>query len=566
MRTLSQYAAVLALALPALAFPLYGQQHPKLIVLVVVDQMRADYLERFAPYETGGLHFLVTRGANFVNANYEHMPTETCLGHSVLLSGRDPVHTGIVANDWYDRESGKMSYCVEDANSPLIGETGPAVSPKNLLGENFSDWLQSSYPSAQVFSISLKDRAAILMAGHHPQGVFWFSHDTGRFITSRYYGDRVPDWVEAFNHRHVVDSYAGKQWTTVLPLSSPAYHAQEVDGQFPHEMPNQPGRQLNSAVYGSPFGDELLEALAETAVRSNHLGENEHNAPDLLAVGFSSNDAVGHAYGPDSPEIADEQVRLDRTLGRLVDVLTTRIGSDNILWVLSADHGAEPTPEAELTLRNNKAARRLPFSQALESVEGQLNTIFKVSGKMHWFAGQTDTMLYFDRAELARHKITLSAATDALTTQVKNVPGVDGFYDVTHLDSVRDWIGPILRNSAFPTRSGDVYYLTHQWTLFSSKATGTSHGDPWPYDTHVPFVLAGWHIGAQRITDRVQLVDLAPTLAELTGVQWPASEVLDGRSRKDLLDVRTAKGEGRCNASAEPSRRVPSSNGDSSPR
>src|SRR5215472_16682229 len=131
-------------------------EHPKLIVILIVDQMRADYLERFSEHETGGLHFFNTRGAKFVNANYEHMPTETCLGHSVLLSGRDPVHTGIVANDWYDRESGKMSYCVEDANSPLIGESGPAVSPKNLLGDNFGDWLQSSYPSAQVFSISLK--------------------------------------------------------------------------------------------------------------------------------------------------------------------------------------------------------------------------------------------------------------------------------------------------------------------------------------------------------------------------------------------------------------------------
>jgi arylsulfatase A-like enzyme len=220
-----------------------------------------------------------------------------------------------------------------------------------------------------------------------------------------------------------------------------------------------------------------------------------------------------------------------------MEVLNLRLGADNILWALSADHGVEPAPEAERQLRGNKTARRLPFSAALESIQSQLNAIFKITGEMHWFAEQTDTMLYFDRAELARHKISLAAASRALTKRVKNVPGIDGFYDVEHLNSPRGWIGPILRNSAFPTRSGDVYYLPSQWTLFSSNPTGASHGDPWPYDTHVPFVLAGWLVKAQRIEEAVQVADLAPTLADLTGVHWPISEVLDGKSRKDVLKL-----------------------------
>ena len=144
-------------------------------------------------------------------------------------------------------------------------------------------------------------------------------------------------------------------------------------------------------------------------------------------------------------------------------------------------------------------------------------------------------MLYFDRAELARHKISLEAATEALTKKVKNVPGIDGFYDVRYLQPVQGWIGPVLRNSVFPAHSGDVYYLPSQWTLFSSNPTGTSHGDPWPYDTHVPLVLAGWHVQAQGIQKKVHVVDLAPTLADLTGVHPPKSEALDGKSRKDLL-------------------------------
>jgi hypothetical protein len=510
-------------------------EHPKLIVVVIVDQMRADYLERFSAQETGGLHFFNSRGANFLNANYEHMPTETCLGHSVLLAGRNPARTGIVANEWYDRETGRMTYCVEDASSPLIGESGEAVSPKNLLGDNFADWLQSSYPGARIISISLKDRAAIVMGGHHPQAVLWFSHETGNFVTSRYYGNQVPVWAQEFNGRHMVNSYAGQQWAPLPASDSHADPTKQVGGQFPHLMPKQSGRLLNDAVYGSPFGDEFLEAFAEHVIKANHLGENQGSAPDLLAIGFSSNDAVGHTYGPDSPEIADEQIRLDRTIGHLMEFLNTRLGADNILWALSADHGVEPAPEAEQQLRGNKAARRLSFSAAMQSIQSQLNAIFKIPGEMHWFAGRTDTMLYFDRTELARHNISIAAASEALAKQVKSVPGIDGFYDVTRLESVEGWIGPVLRNSVFPKRSGDVYYLPSQWTLFSSKPTGTSHGDPWPYDRHVPLVLAGWHVKAQRIARNVQVADLAPTLADLTGVHWPKSEVLDGKSRKGLL-------------------------------
>lgn len=535
MRTVPLYRALVFVL--ALVCPAYAQTHPKLIVVMVVDQMRADYLERFAAYETGGFHFLATKGTNFLNANYTHLPTETCPGHSVLLSGRNPAHTGIVANEWYDRHSGRMTYCVSDETSPLTSESGVAVSPKNLLGDNFSDWLESSYSGSRVFSISLKDRAAILMGGHHPQGVFWFSHETGRFITSRYYTDQLPQWIEEFNQKHMVDSYAGRQWLPLLGYASPAYHKNQVPGLFPHPMPTQVGRQLNEAVYGSPFGDELLESLAEATVKANHLGENRRAAPDMLAIGFSSNDAVGHAYGPDSPEIADEQIRVDRTLDRLIQTLSAQLGGENILWILSADHGAEPTPEAEVQLRGNRGARRIAFSEALQSIEKQLDRIFKISGEMRWFAGQSDAMLYFDRTELDRHNISVADARKALTTQVHGVPGVDAFYDVTDLHAVRDWMGPILRNSAFPERSGDVYYLTSQWTLFSSKPTGTSHGDPWAYDTHVPLLLAGWHINPRRVADEVQLVDLAPTLADLSGIHVPLSELLDGKSRKDLLTI-----------------------------
>jgi hypothetical protein len=441
-----------------------------------------------------------------------------------------------VANEWFDRASGKKMYCVEDPASPLILGKGEGVSPKNFIGDGLGDWVQASFTGARVYSISLKDRAAILMGGRHPQGAFWYSHDLGQFTTSQYYGSQLPTWVDEFNKKHPADGYAGKSWTPVLDSASPAYHTKEVTSQFPHAMPDRPGRALYDAVYGSPFGDEVLEAFAETVITANKLGTG--NTPDLLAISFSSNDAVGHAYGPDSPEIADEQIRLDRTLGRLMSFVNEKFGKKNVLWALSADHGAEPTPEAERTLNNNPAAQRLPFSEAMKSVERQLNTIFRISGEMNWFSANVDTMLYFDQAQLAKHEITLDAARQALITKVRDVPGVAGFYDASG-PSAPEWMKTFIQNSDYPARSGDVYYLTKEWTYFSSQPTGTSHGDPWPYDTHVPFAFVGWHIHPQRVNQDVHVADFSPTLGELVGIPASKSGKPDGSSRvKGILSTK----------------------------
>jgi len=219
----------------------------------------------------------------------------------------------------------------------------------------------------------------------------------------------------------------------------------------------------------------------------------------------------------------------------LVEFLRAKVGEQNILWVLSADHGSEPTPEAEQELNHNHSAARLPFSKAQAAVEEQLNKIFHTTGEMHWFAAVTGTMLYFDRHALQKHQLSIEDARRALATHVRNVPGIEGFYDPSQATKIPGWKGQFLRNSYFSGRSGDIYYLTKEWTCFSNTPSGTSHGDPWPYDTHVPVVFAGWKIRPKTITANVQVADVAPTLASLLSLKVSQPELIDGRSLRELI-------------------------------
>jgi predicted AlkP superfamily pyrophosphatase or phosphodiesterase len=288
-------------------------------------------------------------------------------------------------------------------------------------------------------------------------------------------------------------------------------------------------------VFDSPFGDELLEAFVEAMVSSNDLGRREQ--PDLLTVSFSSNDSVGHEYGPDSAEIADEQIRLDRTIGKLMQVVNDRVGQGQVLWALTADHGSEPTPEAERA-RGNAQAKRIPMSRVMKSVEEQLNLIFHQRLDFHWFAAVTEPGLYLDQASLLRAHLPAARVRQALATQV-HVDGIAGFYDMAHVRSIKGHFGDLLRNSYFPARSGDIYYIADEWTLLSDHPTGTSHANPYSYDTHVPFCLEGSGIAPERISDPVHVTDLAPTLAALLGIKWQTDEK-ESASRASLIQRQAA--------------------------
>ncbi|HEV7501329.1 MAG TPA: alkaline phosphatase family protein, partial [Vicinamibacteria bacterium] len=334
-----------------------GSGAPRLVLFVSVDQMRYDYLTRFGPLFHGGFRRMLDQGAVFSNAMYRHANTETGPGHSVLLSGRSPEHSGIVANRWYDSLLKKDINVVEDPAVTTIGGTaagGPGFSPVNFSGFTVGDMLKRRTPGSHVVGISLKDRAAILMAGPRADAAYWFDTPSGRFVTSTYYVPTVPAWLARWNGRHLADTPAWRTWSRLLPADTLYLQYagpddvkgeyDNVDTVFPHHAHGAPGTpQSHEDLRRTPFGDEMVLDAALEALSAHQLGADD--TPDLLAVGFSSSDVIGHTYGPDSQEQMDEYLRLDVTLGRLLDEVDRRVGLDRTLVALSADHGSQPLVE-----------------------------------------------------------------------------------------------------------------------------------------------------------------------------------------------------------------------------
>ena len=326
-------AAALASSLPAAA-------RPKLVLAVVIDQFRYDYLTRFRASYTGGLNRLLTQGSVFTNAHYDHFPTVTAIGHSTFMSGATPAISGIIGNDWFDRATGKSVTSVSDSTVRILGGKGDGgASPRRLLVSTLGDELKIADKNTRVIGISLKDRSAILPVGHMADGAYWFDGTSGAFVSSTHYFPDLPGWVKDFNAARPADKFAGAVWKS-------------DDGKTVFKtMAAAPGEALYKSIPASPYSNELIEAFCERAISAEQLGR--HGATDLLAVSFSGNDYVGHDQGPDSPQVRDMAIRADRLLGKLFQYLDSEIGMSNVVVVLTADHGVAPVPEVS-------AARKMP--------------------------------------------------------------------------------------------------------------------------------------------------------------------------------------------------------------
>lgn len=494
---LSRRTLLLA-ALAAAPLAAAGGQ-PRLVVVFTVDQFRYDYLERFGDGYRGGIARLLKEGAVFTNAHFEHAPTATAVGHSVIFTGAFPSSSGIVGNEWYDRTSKRQVTSVSDDSVTLLGAPGTsAASPHRLLAPTIGDVLKRAGKS-RVIGISLKDRSAILPGGRAADAAYWYDTKTGNVVSSSYYMKSLPAWVEEFNARRLVDRFAGRDWT---PLSNGAPLLRLPSG----------GPEYFARLTASPFGNELLAELAKAAVRAERLGRGP--ATDLLSVSFSSNDYVGHRWGPESPHVRDVSLRTDLLLGELLAFLEAEVGRDNLLVVFTSDHGVAPIPE-ELPPGQGG---RISGKTLSEAIEKRLAERF---GAGPWVVGFAGPAPYLDHERAAERKVPLVELRREAAEALRQVRGVARVYTAEDLANGRsgDEIDRRVRNGYHPERSPDLFPVAERFWVFGSERA--SHGSPHDYDAHVPVIFLGSGIRPGRHERRIALNDVAPTLAALLGLRAP---------------------------------------------
>jgi hypothetical protein len=516
---------------------------PKLAVLLFFDQLRGDYLSRWdALFGEGGFRRLEKEGTWFQNCHYPYAFTVTAAGHASVATGCSPDRHGIMGNDWYDRAAGAPVYCVASdryrrvpplADTKDSAKTNKGASPDRLLAPTLADSLKAATGGrARVVSLSFKDRSAVLPGGKAPDGCYWFDTGTGDFVTSTYYRDRLPTWVEAFNRARVADRWRGGSWDRLLPdldyvrYSGPDDVAGESIGilqgtTFPHPMNGTGPLKLKAAYYGalytSPFGNDLLLGLAERAVEAQRLGK--HDRPDLLCLSFSSNDAVGHAWGPDSQEVLDTTLRTDRLVGRLLAFLDARVGKGRYVVALTADHGICPLPEVA------HGARLDPALLGKRAEEYLTRTFAGNESGGRWIEWSEEPWVYFNRAALKRRGVEPGRAEAALAGWLRKQPGVLKAYTRTELMTeapADDAMGRRARKSFRADRSGDVLVVVRPYHLITSRLSGTTHGTPHPYDTHVPLLVSGPGVRHAVRRDPVTPQAAAVILARALGVPPPA--------------------------------------------
>lgn len=487
------------------------REKPALAVLIVVDQMRPDYFTRYGAQFTGGFRRVLDGATLYLDGRQDHAMTETAPGHATLLSGRQPSSTGIVSNDWG----------VNDARFPLIaGGVGDPASPLRFVGSTLYDWMLARDPATRVFSVSRKDRGAILPVGRAKRDVYWWTR--GMWGTSRYYRDSLPSWLQAYNRRPGWRTFSGAVWEPLLPdtaYAEPDLQPWEGNGRekaFPHPAPADLDSLARRIIY-YPWMDSLTLDFALEGARQLQLGQRAEGS-DLLVVSLSTTDRVGHDWGPDSKEIHDHLLRLDRWLGWFVDSLEHQVPGKRVLWALTADHGTQSWPE--FTVAAGGAAAR----PTMQPMTVRLRAAMRARWGSEFDIYQEDGLLYGDTAAMWARGIDIRRLADSLALEVQALPGVTRTFTPRTLRRA-----PRTDHEAWLWRRGIP--PTQGWFIAASVRDGyvwerTDHGSTTLEDQRVPIAFWGVGIPAGRSTRTISTTDIGPTLAALLGVR--PTEPVDG--------------------------------------
>ena len=514
-----------------LAAPQTTESRPRLILLIAVDQFGSAEFERLEPFFTSGFRTLIDRGVVFPRARHEHARTETGPGHATISTGRYPRHHGAVSNWWVADGEPDLLWVSEDP--------GHSKSPQRLLSATIGDWLKNSHPSSKVFAAAGKARAAIMLGGKKADAAFWFEEEEGHFETSTYY--RAPEWFTDFNETRWLDRFLGELWEP-LPLTPEALEKLDVvefdwgplRPGFPHILGGlrpAPVENFYDDAWATPWLDEYLAVLAAETIEQEALGTDE--VPDLLALGFSAPDYIGHRFGPHSREYVDAILRLDRTLGNLVDLVDKRVGLENVAIALTADHGVVEAPE--IRQLRGQPAHRVDWQdyQCVKQADGQLAAKYGVDRWMivgSILAPGLTEATGRSRAELEEEMAAL----------IEECPRVEQVWTRTELlaaqaegvdreDNEELWL---FANSYFPDRSPDVMIRFEEYVMRSSGSV-TTHGTSYLYDRQVPAIFMAPGVAGGRQDEYLATVDIAPTLAGLAGIHVP--EDVDGRDLAPAL-------------------------------
>jgi predicted AlkP superfamily pyrophosphatase or phosphodiesterase len=504
-------------------------QRPKLVIGLVIDQMRWDFLYRYNDlYSANGFKRLLAQGFSCENTMIPYVPTYTAPGHTCIFTGSVPAIHGIIGNNWFDKSLNKTIYCTDDSTVSTVGSNSSLgkMSPRNLWTTTITDELRlSNNFKSKVIGIALKDRASILPAGHAANAAYWYDTKIGKWITSTYYMNELPAWLNKFNEKNLPDEYMSKDWNTLLPIEKYDLSANDnVDYEkslpgektvnFPHKLSQITGAKYDAFEY-TPFAMSYTFDLAKSAIENENLGNN--NVPDFLTISISSTDYIGHSFGPNSVETEDAYLRLDNYIASFLKYLDDKIGKDNYLLFLTADHGVAHVPA--FLKEHNTPAGVFTDSSIAREINDLIESKFNIKNAVQLVLNY---QVYLNLNKIDKDGKNSGEIEADVIKYLKQKPYVVDAFENEKLSqaSIPEPIKKMIINGYNPKRSGEIEFMIKP-EYFDWTAKGTTHGSWNPYDTHIPLVWFGWNIKPGKTNNETYMTDIAATVAAMLKIQMP---------------------------------------------